>query len=141
MSERAETDDALLTLVDEAFRIAEADRAAAWERIRWDADAIAARLTETMVPGRPARSRDAVRVGAGGAVSGDTVRTYISDDYYEHEQFDTSPQTWWSESDVYDVPREQVERWQAAQDAWEAAPAGDGQAHERTPRTAACRAG
>lgn len=50
MTERAETDDALLALVDEAFRIAEADRAAAWERIRWDADAIAARLTETMVP-------------------------------------------------------------------------------------------
>lgn len=54
-------------------------------------------------------------------MSGDTVRTYISDDYYEHEHFATVPQTWWSESDVYDVPRAQVDRWRAAKDAWEAA--------------------
>ena len=48
-----------------------------------------------------------------------TVRVHLSDGYYEHEQFHTLPQTWWSESDVYEVPREQVERWQAAKDAWE----------------------
>lgn len=51
----------------------------------------------------------------------DTVRVRISDDYYEHEQFSTLPQTWWSADDLYDVPREQVDRWQAAQEAWTAA--------------------
>lgn len=48
----------------------------------------------------------------------DTVRVYIADDYYEHEHFETLPQTWWSKEDVYDVPREQVARWEAASAAW-----------------------
>jgi hypothetical protein len=50
MSELAETDDALVALVDQAFRAASADRTAAWVRIRQEADAIAEHLTETMLP-------------------------------------------------------------------------------------------
>lgn len=51
----------------------------------------------------------------------DTVRVGLSDDYYLHEQFVTNPKAGWSEENVYEVPREQAERWQAAQEAWEAA--------------------
>lgn len=51
-------------------------------------------------------------------MTSDMVQVHIADDYYEHEQFSALPQTWWSADDVYDVPREQVDRWQAAQDAW-----------------------
>jgi hypothetical protein len=46
------------------------------------------------------------------------VRVHVTDGYYEHEQFDLVPQTWWSKDDLYDVPREQVDRWEAAQGAW-----------------------
>lgn len=49
----------------------------------------------------------------------DTVRVRISDGYYEHEQFDLIPQTWWSDKDLYDIPAEQLARWEAAQGAWQ----------------------
>ncbi|MEU5596669.1 hypothetical protein [Streptomyces sp. NPDC020298] len=48
----------------------------------------------------------------------DTVRVGLSDDYYLGEQFVTEPQSCWSEENVYEVPREQAERWQAAESAW-----------------------
>ncbi|MEV7034614.1 hypothetical protein AB0N99_30835 [Streptomyces sp. NPDC093272] len=51
----------------------------------------------------------------------ETVRVGLSDDYYRNEQFVTDPAADWSRENVYEVPREQAERWQAAQDAWEAA--------------------
>lgn len=65
----------------------------------------------------------AVRAGSGEAEAAvsDTVRVHLSDGYYEHEQFGLIPQTWWSKDDLYDVPAEQVERWEAAQGAWQEA--------------------
>lgn len=50
MTERLEIPDGFLALADQAHRVAEADRSAAWERIRQEADAIADHLTETMLP-------------------------------------------------------------------------------------------
>lgn len=52
------------------------------------------------------------------AMADDLIRVHLSDDYYEHEQFGTVPQTWWSKNDIYDVPREQLQRWEAASEAW-----------------------
>ena len=51
-------------------------------------------------------------------MSGEAVRVHLSDGYYEHEQFGTVPQTWWSKDDIYEVPREQLQRWEAASEAW-----------------------
>jgi hypothetical protein len=51
----------------------------------------------------------------------DTVRVGLTDDYYLGATFAIEPQAGWSEGNVYEVPREQAERWQAAQEAWEAA--------------------
>lgn len=50
MSELAETDDAIVALVEQAYRVTRADVAAGWEQIRHDADAIAEHLTETLLP-------------------------------------------------------------------------------------------
>ncbi|MET9073861.1 hypothetical protein ABZX95_17175 [Streptomyces sp. NPDC004232] len=48
--ELRETDDALVALVEQFYRVTRADVAAGWERIRHDADVIAAQLTETLLP-------------------------------------------------------------------------------------------
>jgi hypothetical protein len=50
MTERPEIPDGFLALAEQAHRVAEADRAAHWERIRQEADAIAEHLTETALP-------------------------------------------------------------------------------------------
>ncbi|MFF7881029.1 hypothetical protein ACH40F_07875 [Streptomyces sp. NPDC020794] len=50
LAEDHQAPDALAALVDQAHRVAEADRAAHWERLRHEADAIAGHLTETMLP-------------------------------------------------------------------------------------------
>lgn len=50
LAEDHQDPDAFLAFLDQAHRVIEADRAAAWERIRRDADAIAAQLTETLIP-------------------------------------------------------------------------------------------
>lgn len=50
MSELAGTDNALVALVEQAYRVNRADKAAGWERIRHDADAIAEQLAETLLP-------------------------------------------------------------------------------------------
>lgn len=50
MTERLEIPDGFFALAEQAHRVAEADRAAHWVRIRQEADAIAEHLTETMLP-------------------------------------------------------------------------------------------
>lgn len=50
MSERDETEDVLAALVDQAFCVADVGRAAGLERVRHDLDAIAAYLTEALLP-------------------------------------------------------------------------------------------
>lgn len=42
------TEEELLTLVEQAYRVTRADVAAGWERIRQDADAIAEQLTAAL---------------------------------------------------------------------------------------------
>ncbi|MBD0743574.1 hypothetical protein [Streptomyces sp. CBMA152] len=50
MSELAPDDDALMALVEQVYRVNRADVATGRERIRDDLDAIAAQLTETLLP-------------------------------------------------------------------------------------------
>lgn len=55
--------------------------------------------------------------------SSDTVRVHLYDDYYLNEQFDTQLGSWSSEDHIYEVPAEQLKRWEDARDAWEEAQA------------------
>lgn len=51
-------------------------------------------------------------------MSSETRRVYLSDDYYRGALFDTVEQSWWPAEDVFDVPAEQVARWEEAEQAW-----------------------
>ena len=48
----------------------------------------------------------------------ETVKLYLSDDYYEHEGW-REASVWGASPDgIFDVPVEQRDRWQAAMDAY-----------------------
>ncbi|TQF04780.1 hypothetical protein E6W39_24320 [Kitasatospora acidiphila] len=53
------------------------------------------------------------------------MRVHLTSDYYRGVEFDSKPERWWDTAarartvdGVYEVPAEQLARWEAAQEAW-----------------------